>query len=76
VGDPVSDDGWPQRADCDRPGCGHSSDVHVFLPKGNEGLSVTMATGAFPCYADECECSSMVRSVENYLWLTEGHRSD
>jgi len=63
--------GWPRRAYCVRPGCGHSSDVHVFLPKGNEGISVTASACAFPCYEDGCECGSMVRSIDNYRELME-----
>jgi hypothetical protein len=61
--------GWPERADCARPGCGHSSDVHVFaslVPLLR--LTVTESAAAWPC--ERCDCPTMLRSPENYRAMT------
>jgi hypothetical protein len=61
---------WPKRADCVRPGCGHSSDVHMYPGPVGPALSLTDAAAMWPCA--QCECVTMIRSPENYAALIAG----
>jgi len=59
---------WPVQADCDRPECGHSSDVHFLkIDPGVTQVSVTETARRFACQS--CSCPAMIRPLSNYLAL-------